>query len=203
MLQKPNYLRTTILPPPARLDLHEQKGQQRTRSMPMDQFTTLYETYAQRIQHYINYRLADEKQAEDITSQVFLRAWEKRFTYIDTGAPPLSWLYAIARNAVIDDRRTYKEVEPIDEVDKYVSDEADPATVCESNNEVEFLIMSLKKLTPDQQQVVVWKFIDDLTTEEIAQKMGKQPGSVRALQMRALKSLSNYLEEYERVENFQ
>jgi len=166
------------------------------RSQDGDQeaFTCLYDAYMERIYRYIYFRVADEQVAEDITSQVFLKVWEKLDTYQAGSSPFVAWLYRIARNTVIDNYRTRKVSIPLENVS--------PADISHDDGVDEKLDMQLKseqlrqgmkELTEEQQEVLVLRFIAELSTEEIAQQLGKQPGAIRALQMRALQGLAKYL----------
>jgi len=78
-------------------------------------FGILYDAYVERIYRFVFFRVADEQTAEDITAQVFLRAWEKLGRYRIGNSPFLAWLYTIARNAVIDHYRTRKTVVSLEE----------------------------------------------------------------------------------------
>ncbi len=160
-----------------------------------DQFAALYEDYAGQIFHYIQYRLGDGETAEDLTSQVFLKAWEKRENFKRTGAPIIAWLYTIARNTVIDDHRSNKKTLLLDEDGNYESENPSPSDQCELHFECEALKLALSSLTHEQHQVILWKFLEGFSTEEIAHRLGKREGTVRALQMRALRRLAEKLAE--------
>ena len=67
-----------------------------------DSFGTLYDAYLERIYRFVYFRVEDQQTAEDITSQVFLKAWENLGRFQIGGTPFLAWLYTIAHNAVID-----------------------------------------------------------------------------------------------------
>src|ERR1700755_29782 len=81
-----------------------------------DAFARLYDAYVERIYRYIYFRVADQQVAEDITSQVFLKAWEKLSSYQSGSTPFIAWLYRIAHNAVIDSYRTKKVSIPLENV---------------------------------------------------------------------------------------
>lgn len=160
-----------------------------------DAFAALYDGYLERIYRYVYFRVADEQTAEDLTSQVFTKAWENLGRYKPTGAPFIAWLYTIARNAVIDHYRTQKEVVALDEVASLSTDGPAPAEVVELQFETESLRVALGRLTEEQQQVLVLKFIAGMSTDEIAGQLGKRAGAVRALQMRALQALARIMED--------
>ena len=158
-------------------------------------FASLYDGYFERIYRYVYFRVADEQTAEDLASQVFLKAWENLGRYKPSGAPFLAWLYTIARNAVIDHYRTRKETVALDDVIGLASPGTAPDEQVQLHFETASLRVALKTLTDDQQQVLILKFIAGLGTDEIARQLGKRAGAVRALQMRALQALNKLLEE--------
>ena len=164
-----------------------------------DAFGLLYDGYIERIYRYIYFRVTDEVTAEDLTSQVFSKAWENLDRYKPSGAPFIAWLYTIARNAVIDHFRTRKETVGLDEIASLSSNGPSPDEVVELHFETEALRDALQSLTDEQQQVVVLKFIAGMTTDEIAQQLGKRPSAIRALQMRGLQALARQMEKKELV----
>ena len=156
-----------------------------------DTFACLYDAYVERIYRYIYFRVADDMLAEDITSQVFLKVWEKLNTYQAGQSPFMAWIYRIAHNAVIDHYRTKKVSVSLDEVRPVELSHRD-----EIDEKLDLQIQSqelreaLQELTEEQQQVLILKFVGGLSTTEIAQQLGKQQGAVRALQMRGLQGLA-------------
>jgi RNA polymerase sigma-70 factor (ECF subfamily) len=162
-------------------------------------FGLLYDGYIERIYRYIYFRVTDDETAEDLTSQVFSKAWENLDRYKPSGAPFIAWLYTIARNAVIDHFRTRKETVALDEVASLSSAGPSPDEVVELHFETEALRDALQSLTDEQQQVVVLKFIAGMTTDEIAKQLGKRPSAIRALQMRGLQALARQMEKKEVV----
>lgn len=156
-----------------------------------EMFARLYETYLNRIYRYIYFRVADNEVAEDITSQVFLKVWEKLPTYKSGQSPFIAWLYRIAHNAVIDHYRTRKALISLDDVNEAeVGQEDDTDERLDLQNMSQQLRCALQELTDDQQEVLILKFVGGLSTPEIASRLGKQQGAVRALQMRGLQGLA-------------
>ncbi len=162
-------------------------------------FAQLYDECVERIYRYIYFRVTDEQTAEDLTSQVFYKAWENLDRCKSTGAPFIAWLYTIARNAVIDHYRTRKHTVALEEAVSLTSDAPDPEDEVELQFKTEALREALDELTSEQRQVVVLKFISGMSTEEIAAHLGKRAGAVRALQMRALQALAGLMQEEEVV----
>jgi RNA polymerase sigma-70 factor (ECF subfamily) len=159
-------------------------------------FGQLYDAYMERIYRFVYFRVEDQQTAEDLTSQVFLRAWNNLDRFRLGGTPYLAWLYTIAHNAVIDHYRTRKVTTPLEDVRL---SQPDYAEVVE--NDIDFAVemssikSAMQTLTDDQQRVLTLKFIEGMTNDEIARHLGKREGAVRALQMRGLRALAKQLEE--------
>src|SRR5512143_928720 len=147
-------------------------------------FGHLYETYLDRIYRYIYFRVTDEQTAEDLISQVFTKAWENLDRYQPSGRPFIAWLYTIAHNTVIDHYRTRKDTVAIENTISLSSDAPSPHEQVELHFEAENLRAALRTLTPEQQQVVVLKFIASMTTDEVSIQLHQSACAVRALQMR-------------------
>jgi RNA polymerase sigma-70 factor, ECF subfamily len=168
----------------------------RAKSGDSEAFAQLYDAYVARVYRYIYFRVTDDAAAEDLTSQVFLKAWESLDRYEMRSSPFVAWLYTIARNLVIDYYRTKKESIPIEEVHGLTHHET-PAEEVESRFDLQAMRDALQFLTDDQQQVLILKFIAGLPNENIARIMNKREGAVRALQMRALQTMAKYMEKKE------
>lgn len=159
-------------------------------------FGQLYDAYMERIYRFIYFRVEDQQTAEDITSQVFMRAWNNLDRFRLGRTPYLAWLYTIAHNAVIDHYRTRKVTTALEDVRL---SQPDYAEVVENEIDIKVEMKSIKSamqtLTGDQQQVLMLKFIEGMSNDEIARHLGKREGAVRALQMRGLRALAKQLEE--------
>ncbi len=180
--------RDSILPnPPA----HDARLVQRAVAGDPEAFGQLYDVHLEPIYRFIFFRVGDTSAAEDLTSQVFLKAWEKLAQYEVRGLPFGAWLFRIARNVVIDHYRARRETVSLEvlEVERVAVVEGVAGEV-EMKVDVERLMVLLTKLTDEQREVLTLRFMGGLTTEEIAQVMDKQPGAVRALQMRGLQALA-------------
>jgi RNA polymerase sigma factor (sigma-70 family) len=161
---------------------------QQAKSGDADAFARLYDAYLPRVYRYVHFRVADDQTAEDLTAQVFLNAWEhlERFK---AEAPFLAWLYTIARNQVIDHYRTRRPSVSLEQVAALPSGRRPVDEEVQAHFDEQAMREALQVLTEDQQQVLILRFIAELSTEEIAQMLHKRPGAVRALQMRGLQAL--------------
>ncbi len=158
-------------------------------------FGELYETLVDPIYRYIYFRVSDGNAAEDLTSQVFLKAWEHLPHYRPHASTILAWVYTIAHNTVIDFYRLQRPADTLEEIESISSRDPSPDDVCEFHLESELLQRALHRLTREQREVIVMRLIDGLSTEDIAARLGKRPGAVRAAQMRGLQALARILGE--------
>jgi RNA polymerase sigma factor (sigma-70 family) len=156
-------------------------------------FAELYERYVERIFRYIYHKVGSRTDAEDLTAQVFMKAWEAVGRYEWTGRPFGAWLYRMAHNAVVDHYRRQRETVPLDDV----VDGAEPsdyvAQLTLQQLTVEALQHALAHLTDDQQEVIILRFLEAYSVGEVACLMKRRPGAVRALQHRALTQLCRIL----------
>jgi len=159
-------------------------------------FGELYVLHLDRIYRYIFYRVGSEVDAEDLTEQVFLRAWEAIEGYRHQRYPFSSWLYRIAHNAVIDHYRTRKDLRPLDSLSFSLADEAlGPEELLARKTEAACLHEAIARLPEEQQHVVSLRFIEGLRHAQVALILGKSEGAVRVIQHRALAALSAILGE--------
>jgi RNA polymerase sigma-70 factor (ECF subfamily) len=151
-------------------------------------FTTLYERHVERVFRHVRYMVPDRVDAEDITQDVFVKAWKSIQHYRWTGAPFVSWLIAIARNAVVDHYRSRKNLrrfEPTDDADT----QPDPAFSMETRMGSLEIRDAVMKLKGDKRKVIIMRFIDGFSHEEVAKALNKSEGAVRVIQFRALREL--------------
>ena len=159
-------------------------------------FGQLYDAYMERIYRFVYFRVEDQQTAEDITSQVFLKAWNNLDRFSFNRTPYLAWLYTIAHNAVIDHYRTRKVTTALEDVQLSQQDHSEAVeNEIDLNSEMKVIKEALQTLTDDQQKVLTLKFIEGMSNNEIALHLGKREGAIRALQMRGLQALAKQLEE--------
>ncbi len=170
---------------------------QSAKSGDSEAFAQLYDAYLDRVYRYVYFHVSDDQTAEDITAQVFLKAWENLERYQFGNSPFLAWLYTIARNQVIDHYRTRKQSFPIEKIVALPSKDEAVDEQVQVRFDLQAMRDALQFLTEEQQQVLILKFIVGMETREISRQMGKAEGAIRALQMRALQTLSKYMMEKE------
>jgi RNA polymerase sigma-70 factor (ECF subfamily) len=167
----------------------------------VDAFGKLYSLHLDSIFRYIYFRIGDGEDAEDLTEQVFLKAWEALPRYQNQGSPLTSWLYKIAHNTVIDYYRFNKNT-PVS-VEQIITEEINPdekSTLQEviEREEAEVLVEAILRLAEEQQQVIILRFIEGLNHREVAEVLGKNEGACRMIQYRALLALQNILSSTEK-----
>ncbi len=153
-------------------------------------FAQLYDRFVDKIYKYIYYKIGSKTEAEDLTGQVFLKAWEAIGHYQWTERPFAAWLYRIAHNLIVDYFRTKRDASSLDDITSLEHPGTDLDEIVDHHLTTESLRHALKRLTKDQQQVIILRFLEGYNTAEVAQIMGKQPGAIRTLQHRALAGLN-------------
>ncbi len=166
---------------------------QRARQGDSSAYVEIYERYQPQIYAYVSYRVADSSAADDLTAEVFVRMVAKIHTFVPSDRPLLSWLYTIASNLVIDHHRSSRRTVPLDE--SIVSHETSPARRLEEKLERARLREAIERLTEDQRQIIVLRFVEKCKNAEIAVAMNKSEGAIKSLQHRALATLSRLLEK--------
>lgn len=158
----------------------------------LEAFGELYSIYLDRIYRYVFYQIRDKMTAEDITEEVFVKAWKAIKSCQGKEKTFSPWLYRIAHNQVIDNLRSQRKCLSIEEAES-PADVSNPELEAEGNWERQELLATLSCLPQSQRQVIILKFIDGLDNREIEQIMGKRQGAIRVLQMRALTTLRQEL----------
>ena len=156
-------------------------------------FEQLYEFFIDRIYRFLLYRVGDSHLAEDLTSTVFMKAWQSIDRYQERGVPFGSWLYKIARNVVADHFRTDRGDVSLDGVAMVLPVGVDPSDSVEKRFTQKQIRQALGSLKRDQRQVIILHFFDGLTYSAVAEVMGKREGAIRTIQYRALRSLRSVL----------
>lgn len=158
-------------------------------------FGLLYDHYHPAIYRFVAVKVGRREDAEDITHQVFLSAWQNIRQYRHRGHPFSSWLYRIARNQVIDHYRARKETLSLEtvEIDQLGIASLSPQSDLSLKLDVEKVMGAMRKLKQEYQDVIIFRFIEELSLKEAAGAMKKTEGAVKLMQHRAIKELKNIL----------
>jgi len=158
-------------------------------------FGRLYDMHVDRVYRHIYYRVGNEQDTEDLTQQVFLKAWQAIHRYKKAASPFIAWLMTISHNLVVDFYRTRKDTAYL-EAEVLASDAASsPERTAEASFEQQRLRRAILQLGGDEQQVIILRFIEGFEFAEIASVLKKKEGNVRVILHRALVKLRNILEK--------
>lgn len=162
-----------------------------------DAFVALYSLHLEAIYRYMYYRTGNVAVAEDLTENVFLKAWRAVSSYEEQGLCFSSWLYRIARNVAIDYYRTRREDLPLSSEPLELADEEGlgPEELVLRREEVRELQRAVSRLPEEQQQVIILRFVEGLSHAQVGEIMGKSEEACRVLQHRGLAALSRLLSE--------
>ena len=150
-------------------------------------FGQLYGIYLDRIYRYAFHQVQDRMTAEDITEEVFVKAWKAIKSCKGKGQTFSAWIYRIAHNHIINTLRNTQKFASIDM--ENIAEISSPKLELEMKLEQQELTEMIADLPQNQRQVVVLKFIEGLDNKETGKIMRKSEGAVRILQMRALTAL--------------
>lgn len=157
-------------------------------------FGQLFDHFHRPLYRYIVSRVHRPTDAEDLTQLVFVKALEALPRYESRGIPFGGWLFRLARNAVVDFTRTRHEHADLDAVVDHGTREPGPEDVAMIRQELDSVAAALAALTDDQREVVTLRFFAGLSAREAAEVMGRQEGTIRGLQFRAIASLRRQLD---------
>jgi len=154
-----------------------------------DAFGELYDRHVVRVYRHIYYMVGNAAEAEDLTAQTFLRAWEAIERYQVRGAPFVSWLLRIAHNQGVSYLRSKRDSSELHDGIVDTKERRDPEWSYQQTAEEELVREAILRLREEQRQVIILRFIEDLDYKEVAEIIGKSVAAIRVIQHRALNSL--------------
>jgi RNA polymerase sigma-70 factor (ECF subfamily) len=177
--------------------------------MTEQEFINLYKHNLDKIFRFIYLRVDKVETAEDLTAQAFLKVWQRQIPVIasDEALPagrqespvisnPTAFIYRVARNQIIDFYRQKKKVPiSLEELKEKGIDLPQKSFLSqiELSFEMENLKKALQRIKPAYSEVIIWHYVDDLSTKEISQILNKKENNVRVLLHRALVILEKEL----------
>jgi RNA polymerase sigma-70 factor (ECF subfamily) len=156
---------------------------------------SLYDAYVPAIFRYVSYRVESDAIAEDLTADVFLRMLHALPEYKFTGAPFGAWLFRIASHRIADFYREVKSRQTEAIPEDYPIDDTEPLNRLAHEEERLHLRNALQTLSEDFQNIILLRFMKEMSYDEVAAVIGKSEGAVRVMQHRALKALARELEK--------
>jgi RNA polymerase sigma-70 factor (ECF subfamily) len=154
----------------------------------------LYLIHFDRIYSYLHVSVGNRHDAEDLTTQTFLKMLEKIGSFRWQSAPFSAWLFRIAHNLAMDHFRSRRRWQPEEEVPEPPGEE-EPSAELRAMQTIgrESMLKLIDHLSPEQQQVLTLKFVFNLPNAEVAAILDKTEGAIKSLQHRALVSLQKQI----------
>ncbi len=156
-------------------------------------FGRLFDEFHLPVYRFIASRVQRPSDAEDLTQLVFVKALEALPRYEQRGIPFGGWLFRLARNTIIDHARTRHEHADLEAAAERAAEAAGPERLAVLRQELDAVALALKQLTDEQREAIELRFFAGLSAREAAEVMGKQEGTVRGLQFRAIAALRRSL----------
>jgi RNA polymerase sigma-70 factor (ECF subfamily) len=169
----------------------------RAQEFDQEALSWLYELFYPKLYNYAYLQLGSVQQAEDLASEVLLRVLESLKGYRFRGVPLSAWVFRIARNYLIDLNRRRQRRPQVSLYEGIPSDEVSPHAAAERAIAQSELRLALTKLTEEQRQVIILKFVECMDNASVARVLGRSQGAVKSLQHRALVSLRKILSSEE------
>lgn len=156
-------------------------------------FGKLYDLYIQRIYRFVYFKVPSTEEAQDVTSDTFLRLWQ--FLQAGNTVQHLgALLYEIARNTIIDHQRRHRPTESLDEDFALEIPDAHGLAKIHRSAEVSEVLAAVRLLKDQYREVIVMRYVDGLSSGEIAVLLKKSPGAIRILLHRSLETVRTLLE---------
>ncbi|MER3417690.1 MAG: RNA polymerase subunit sigma-24 [Chloroflexota bacterium] len=163
------------------------------RAGDLDACGALFDCCHERVYRYVASRVRNPADAEDLTQTIFVKVLEALPRYELRGVPFRGWLFRLARNAIIDHIRTSHAAVDLSEVADRPAEGVGPDDVVSIREEIDEVSAALAELTDDQRDVIALRFFAGLSAKEAAVAMGRQEGTIRGLQFRAIAALRRRL----------
>jgi RNA polymerase sigma-70 factor (ECF subfamily) len=154
----------------------------------------LYLIHFDRIYSYLHVTVGNRHDAEDLTTQTFLKMLESIGRFRWQSAPFSAWLFRIAHNLAMDHFRAHRRWQPEADVPEPIGSE-EPSAELEAMQSIgrQSMLELIEKLSPEQQQVLTLKFVFNFANADVAKILDKTEGAIKSLQHRALASLQKQI----------
>lgn len=178
----------------------EKKLVERAKKGDAKAYAVLFKNYYKGIYDYVMRRVQNKSDAEDLTMDVFTHGYEAISSFEERGISIKAWFYRIAHNAVIDHYRKTRQTVPIEEAgDSTNIKEVDVESEIISKSAIEEIRKEMLSLSSAQSEVLLLRFIRDLSVSETAYVLGKEEATVRALQFKGIRNLRKKLKGSEKT----
>ena len=161
-----------------------------------EQFAKIYEQYIDKIYRFVYLRVDSQEVAEDITSRVFLKSWGAFQANPASIVNINAFLYQISRNMIVDHYRekARTKVVPTEHAAHLADIRVDIHHAAVINAEMETVKAAIQNIKKEYQDVLIWHYLEDMSSQEIGSILEKSPGAVRVMIHRGLQALKGVLE---------
>ena len=163
--------------------------------MDKKEFSEFYNKNIDKVFRFIYLRVDTTETAQDLTSLAFLKLWKRQDSEISNST---AFLYRIARNQIIDFYRSKRKkplsLDKVGEIADFQVTQPTFSEKIELTLEMERIKKVIQNIKPVYADVIIWHYVDDLSSKEIAQILKKREGNVRVIIHRALQALKEQLE---------
>ena len=186
----------TPVAPPAPSSAEVRKLVERAQAGDRNALEELYLLHFDRIYSYLHMSVGNRHDAEDLTTQTFLRMLESIQKFKWQAAPFSAWLFRIAHNLAMDHFRANRRWQPEEDVPEAPGSE-EPSAEFAAMQSIgrQSMFELIDQLSSEQQQVLTLKFVFNFANAEVATILGKTEGAIKSLQHRALASLQKQVTE--------
>ncbi len=161
-------------------------------------FAEIYDLYFPQIHKYVYYKVSEDH-VDDVVSTVFIKSWSKLNKYRKQKCAFGAWVFRIAHNTVVDHYRTNKEFYELEDRIADDNQALNPERLTDISLTGKRVQRALKGLGEKYQEVILLKYMNDMSNPDIAKVMKVSESNVRTLQHRALKQLKSFIEDEDRA----
>lgn len=155
-------------------------------------FTELYERYVERIYNFVYFKVHQRELAEDLTSQTFMKAFERMNQFRDDRGTFSAWIHTIARNGITDHFRSLHTSKPLEDAWDLASDD-DTAKHATDDIAVEQIRSVLQTLSADQRDVLLLRLWNGYSFAEVADALGKTEAACKMAYKRGIERVRKEL----------
>jgi RNA polymerase sigma-70 factor (ECF subfamily) len=172
---------------------------QQLKKKDKEAFTQAYDLYLENIYRFIYFKVSNREEAEDLTSQTFLKTWDYiQNNNLDEYKNLKSLLYKVARNAVIDHYRKKSQQQNISYEDGFsqidiIDERQDLNQQIELSADWSKLEKVMFELKDEYREIIILKYVNELSIPEISEILDKSRGNVRVMIFRALAALRDLI----------
>jgi RNA polymerase sigma-70 factor (ECF subfamily) len=165
------------------------------KNLDRDAFAGLFDAFAPRLKSFMMQKGASPDLAEDLVQETMISVWTKAGLYDPTKGSVLTWVFTIARNLRID-RIRRESSRPLAELGDYDAPSGEPGSdeILARKDEAQCVARALAKIPPEQMEILMLSFVDDVPQSEIARRLNLPLGTVKSRMRLAYNHLRKTLE---------